>query len=144
MYLNPRERARRDLETKHGKNMVKMAEGTANRLNSTLEAQIMNLGVSLGRSSSSILSLSPVRPSSLKKKGLQKMLTSANNLDGSFDRVDEDPLETKSTKFAQETFTNMDLKSSFVSSSPNRRLAHLAEKDAKLIKKISKNKLNIS
>ena len=72
------------------------------------------------------------------------MLTSANNLDGSFDRVDEDPLETKSTKFAKGTFTNMDLKSSFVSSSPNRRLAHLAEKDAKLIKKISKNKLNIS
>lgn len=50
MYLNPRERARRDLENRHGDNMTKLTQAFAERLNSTLESQIKNLGASLGRS----------------------------------------------------------------------------------------------
>jgi len=38
----------------------------------------------------------------------------------------------------------MDLKNTFVSSHPNRRLAHLAEKEATLKNKITKTKLNLS
>jgi len=38
VYLNPKERARRDLETRHGQNMVQLANVSAERLNSTLEA----------------------------------------------------------------------------------------------------------
>lgn len=40
MYLNPKERARRDLENRHGSNIVKMAQAATDRLNSTLESQI--------------------------------------------------------------------------------------------------------
>ena len=49
VYLNPMERARRDLENRHGDNVKKMAQASAERLTSTLEAQMMNLGVSQGR-----------------------------------------------------------------------------------------------
>ena len=38
VYLNPKERARRDLENRHGNNVVKLANASAERLNSTLEA----------------------------------------------------------------------------------------------------------
>ena len=43
--LNPKERARRDLENRHGNNVVKLAQASAERLNSTLKAQMENLGV---------------------------------------------------------------------------------------------------
>ena len=56
---------------------------------------MINLGFSLGRSNTSILSLSPGRYSP-QKLGMQKMLT-VQTLDNSFDRVDEDPMERKST-----------------------------------------------
>lgn len=68
MYLNPRERARRDLENRHGDNIIKMASASAERLNSTLEAQMLNLGVSLDRSvTNKVLTLSPDK--SQGKKG---------------------------------------------------------------------------
>ena len=57
VYLNPKERARRDLENRHGKNIVKMAQASADRLNSTLEAQLHKLGVSLGRSVTNVKSM---------------------------------------------------------------------------------------
>lgn len=37
MYLNPKERARRDLEDKHGNNVVKLAQASQDRMHNTLE-----------------------------------------------------------------------------------------------------------
>ena len=74
MYLNPKERARRDLENRHGDNIVKLAQASAERLNSTLEAQLENLGMSMSRSSTIRLSLSPTKKSPSGKKQSSGML----------------------------------------------------------------------
>ncbi len=59
-YLNPKERARRDLESRHGQNMVQLNQISADRLNSTLETQMLNLGVSIDKSNP-LSNLSPIK-----------------------------------------------------------------------------------
>lgn len=68
------ERARRDLENRHGDNVVKMAQASADRLNSTLEAQKLNLGLSQGQGLASIFNnLSPIKADSLANKSSMKL-----------------------------------------------------------------------
>ena len=94
MYLNPKERARRDLEDKHGNNVVKLAQASQDRMHNTLETQLKKLGVSIGGILSPIKSQTDLKgsfklPPSGKKTLTKTKTAQPGAFEATFSRIEE-------------------------------------------------------